>query len=401
MGSRGCGPAARGCAVKSMFLYRGSWRLSSTARRGVTTLAILGIGLAQAACSTSSQQWDGSGATAELLGVSFLPTTHPMTGNQVGGLSGLSYDPVARSWLVVSDRAEGPIAYTLRTSFDPRPESNGQAWVAGSFEAWLGREWPVPSEATDAEGIAVMRSATGDHQRVWVYERPPMLAVEDVRRSEVRRFETPEAVLNHHRFNLGYEAVAAIPDRFGGQFWVGLESSLTIDGLESTPERGGLSRVLVYRAPTGELLSTFGYRSAPIPHDFDHGPDAAAAMNTLVGFSGLPDAGPRDPVFLLALERAFQRGYGNRAKVFALDGSTTEEDGVEFPVLNKSMVLDFATLDISPWGLEHPENTEGIAIGPEIADRRGGRLVLVVVDDNFGRNDQKQVVYAFRMHLGR
>jgi len=385
-----------------MYFYRKLQGLRLPICRGVAAMILLGACLVQVACSSSSNgRWDGSSATAELLGVSFLPSIHPMTGNRVGGLSGISYDPVAQSWLVVSDRLEGPIAYTLRTSFDPRSESNGRAWVAGSFEAWLGREWPVPSEATDAEGVAILRTPTGDHQRVWVYERPPSVVVEDMRRSTVRRFEVPDAIVNHHRFNLAFKAVAAIADRYGGQIWVGMESSLTIDGPESTPERGGLSRVLVYRAATGELLSTLGYRSEPIPADFDLGPEAPVAMNTLVGFSALPDAGPRDPVFLLALERAFQRGYGNRAKVFALDGSTTEEDGVELPVLNKSMVLDFATLDLSPWGLDHPENTEGIAIGPEIADRRGGRLVLVVVDDNFGRNDQKQVVYAFRMHLGR
>lgn len=362
---------------------------------------LLAVTMGLTACASSERRPEPGELSYRFMGVAEIPITHPMTGNPVGGLSGIAYDPVAQSWLVVSDRAESPVAYTLRTSFDPKPESEGRAWVAGPFEAWLGREWPVPAAANDAEGIAIRRGASGVHERIWVYEKPPAIAIENMRSAEVRTLELPGEVLDHYRFNLALEAAAVHPDRYGDEVWVGLESSLTADGEESTRDQGGLSRVLVYRAATGELLTTLGYRTEPIPADFSFEEGAPAPMNTLVGFSTLPDAGPRDPKLLVSLERAFQPGSGNRARVFLLDGSVREEDGNDLPVLNKRLVIDFADLEWSRWGLEHSENVEGIAIGPEIADRRGGRLLLVVTDDNFGRNDQKQIVYAFRVHLGR
>lgn len=369
-------------------------------RRGIGAALLLMMG-GLAACGSSGDGVEPDAFAYQLMGVSAIPTSHPMTGQPVGGLSGITYDRVAQSWLVVSDRAESPVAYTLRTSFDPKPESDGRAWIAGSFEAWLGREWPVPAEANDAEGVAILRNGSGVHERVWVYEKPPAIAIENMRSAEVRFMELPDEVLDHYRFNLALEAAAVHPDRRGDEVWAGMESSLTTDGDESTRDQGGLSRVLVYRAATGELLTTLGYRTEPIPADFSFEADSPAPMNTLVGFSTLPDAGPRDPKLMVALERAFQPGSGNRARVFLLDGSVRAEDGTDLPVLNKQLVIDFADLELARWGLEHPENVEGIALGPKIADRRGGRLLLVVTDDNFGRNDQKQIVYAFRVHLGR
>ncbi len=365
------------------------------------SLLLLALGLGMGGCS-SSDRVTGNGLYAyQLLGVSEIPSVHPMTGNPVGGLSGIAYDPVAQSWLVVSDRPDSPIAYTLRTSFDPRSESSGRAWVAGPFEAWLGREWPVPAQANDAESIAIRRSSFGDHERIWIYEKPPAIAIENMRSAEVRVLEIPSEVTDHYRFNLALEASAVHPDRYGDEIWAGLEAPLTIDGEPSGPDRGGLSRVLVYRASTGEYLRSYGYRCEPLPADFDLSDEAPEAMNTLVGLSALPDAQPRDPKLFLSLERAFQPGSGNRARVFALDGSAEEEPGTTLPALNKRPVIDFAAVDLSAWGLDHPENVEGIAIGPRIADRRGGRLVLIVTDDNMGRNDQKQIVYAFRVQLGR
>lgn len=381
--------------------------------RGRSRIRFSSLAPAATACCAFALTGCGSPAPAswngpipyELLGVATIPTTHPMTGGKVGGLSGLAYDPVAQSWLVVSDREPDPVAYTLRTSFDPRPESEGRAWVAGNFEAWLGREWPVPPVSADAEGVAIRRTATDVHERVWVYEKGPAVAVEDMRSAEVRTLEIPDEVLSHYRYNLALEAAAVVPDRLGDEIWVGMESSLTIDGPESTRERGGVSRVLVYRADTGELLRTVGYRSDPLPADWDQPGDGdsegQAGMNTLVGLSSLPDSTVREPRLLLALERAYRPGSPNRGRVYALDGSTSQDDGFGRPVLTKRLAFDFDDLDLVRWNMEHPDNVEGIAIGPPISDRRGGRLVLVVVDDNLGRFDQVQYIYALRVRFAR
>jgi hypothetical protein len=352
-------------------------------------------------CAGQAQYSPTGPVPVEVLGVVILPSTHPATGGQVGGLSGLAYDPVAQSWLVVSDRQPIPIAFTLRTSFDPRPESEGRAWVAGRFEAWLGREWSVPPVATDAEAVAVRRTASDVHERVWAYEREPAVVVEDMRTGSVRQLKVPDEILNHYRFNRAFESVAIVPDRLGDEIWAGMESPLTIDGPESTSDQGGISRVLIYRADSGELLRTVGYQSDPLPEGWQATEASGMEMNTLVELTGFPDSGPGDPKFLLALERAFVAGVGNRGRVYMLDGSTRSVEGFPYPVLEKHLAFDFADLDLSRWGVRNIDNVEGMAIGPEIADRRGGRLVLVVVDDNFGRSGQIQYVYALRMQLPR
>lgn len=369
-------------------------------RRILAIVASIPFVLVCIGCSSGPVRSTGP-LQVELLGVYTLATTHTGTGDTVGGLSGLAYDPVAQSWLAVSDRQPVPIAYTLRTSFDPRSDTGGLAWVAGRFEAWLGRAWQVPTVATDAEGVAIRRTATGLHERVWVYERDPAIAIEDMRQGGVRELAIPEEIANHYRFNRGFEAVAVVPNRLGDEIWAGMESSLTIDGPESTLEQGGISRVLVYRADSGELIRVLGYRSDPLPVDWPAPAGNALAVNTLVEFATLPDAGPDDPFLLLSLERAFVAGSGNRGRVYMLDGSTRQTDGFAYPVLNKQLAFDFADLDLARFGVRNIENVEGMAVGPKIDDRRGGRLVLVVVDDNFGRFNEKQYVYALRVQFGR
>ena len=344
----------------------------------VGVLGAVVIGLANGACSGSSASPFDGPVAIELLGVAEVSRTHPMTGNTVGGVSDIAYDPVAQAWVVVSNRQPDPIAYTLRTSFDPRPESEGDAWVAGTFEAWLGREWPVPGDAEDAEAVAIRRTATGSHQRVWALEREPTVLIENLRSDTSRTLDLPEDVRDHYRFDDAIKALAIVPDRAGDQVWGAISAPLSTDEQDSP----GLTRVLVWRVEYEEPVRTRFYAPDRYGMDGEH-------LGAIVGLSTVPGAGWRDDLPVFAVERS--TGPDEIARLFLLEGEERRED-LLFPMLTKRSIGTLSDLVEGPFG-----RASGLAIGPEIADLRGGRLVLVTVNDGFAPSGKAQRVYAFRV----
>ncbi|XHC24847.1 esterase-like activity of phytase family protein [Phycisphaerales bacterium ac7] len=344
----------------------------------IGVLSAVVIGLVNGACSSpGANPFDGPVAI-ELLGVAEVSRTHPMTGNPVGGFSDIAYDPVARAWLVVSNRQPDPVAYTLRTSFDPRPESGSDAWVAGSFDAWLGREWPVPGDAEDAEAVTIRRSAAASHQRVWALEREPTVLLENLRSDTARDLALPADVRAHYRFDDAIKALAIVPARAGDELWGAMSSPLSVDELGAP----GLTRVLVWRVEYEEPVRTRFY--APDRYGVD-GEDFGA----VVGLSTVPGADWRDDLPVFAIERS--TGSAQIARLFLIDGEERRSE-LQYPLLTKRAIGTLSDLVDGPFG-----RASGLAIGPEIADLRGGRLVLVTVNDGFASDGKAQRVYAFRV----
>lgn len=346
--------------------------------RFIGVLGAVVIGLLSVGCSTDgSGPFDGPVAI-ELLGVAEVSPTHPMSGDPVGTFSDIAYDPVAQAWLVVSNRQPDPIAYTLRTSFDPRPESSGDAWVAGEFQAWLGREWSVPGDAEDAEAVAIRRTATGSHQRVWALEREPTVLIENLRSDASRALDLPEDVRDHYRFDDAVKALAVVPDRAGDRVWGAIGAPLSVDEQDAP----GLTRVLVWRVEYDEPVQTRFYAPDRYGMDGEH-------LGSLVGLSAVPGADWRDGLPVFAIERS--SGANQVARLFLIDGEERRSE-LRFPLLTKRAIGSVSDLVDGPFG-----RASGIAIGPEIADLRGGHLALVTVNDGFAPDGKAQRVYAIRL----
>ncbi len=342
---------------------------------GILILACLASALG--ACSPAAKD-AGASATAQLLGVATVNPRHPMTGNPVGGFSGLTYDPVAQAWLVVSSRQPEPIAYTLRTSYDPRPESEGNAWVAGEFSAWLGREWPLPAGAEDAEAVAIRRTASGNHQRFWAFERDPSIVIEDLRTGTSSPITLPREVVDHYRFDGAFKALAVVPEEVGDRLWAAVGAPLTIDDLS------GMSRVIAFAIDNSREPESFLY---PLPSE----------KSELSALSTIPGTGWRDAHPVFAIETR-SRDIGPILRLVAIDAENAEEI-LDLPVLNRRVVADLTEVLAEANALA-PQNTSvGMAIGPEIADRQGGHLVLVVTTNNRRQPDAQHLVYAFRVML--
>src|SRR5699024_6318345 len=113
-------------------------------------------------------------------------------------------------------------------------------------------------------------------------------------------------------------------------------------------------------------------------------PNGSFAIN---GLTDLVSLGDKD--HFLAIERNFVAGQGNRITLYniSLDGATDIKDVTslkkyEQPVqpVYKELIAHLNDFDIDI------DNFEGIALGPALSD--GGRLLLVISDNNFSSTQQ-------------
>jgi hypothetical protein len=236
---------------------------------------------------------------------------------------------------------------------------------------------PIPLTGRAAgpwDGEALVRTKTG------------FIAVTDESAPTIERFDRsgartggvplPARYTERTLKNKGLESLALSPDeRF--LFTVN-ESALRDDGGPATKERGTNLRILARELATSKDIEV-AYRTERL------GEGGAGDM-------GVADLAALDDHVLLVLERGFQPGYGNTARIFRVDlAGAPRVDGVasltdSTPVLPKTLVVDIGRLPAE--GVTHPsaqpnpilDNYEGLAIGPALPD--GRRLIFVTSDDN-------------------
>ena len=336
------------------------------------------------------------------LAAATLPTDVPGVG-RVGGLSALVFDPRPAQdtdspdaptpirLLAVSDRPGTPAVYELALELRPPAADPSGEWALSGRTV---REHALAgAPAADAEGIAVLPltgAAAGSPPALFVsYEAPPTVAAAGVpgfaEPARAPSFPTPRAILRGVRPNRGYESLAVAAGADGPVVWTATESAIESDGPEATRDAGARCRVLRY-TPGADRPDTFLYRTAPAPA----GLPGTFAITSLAELLALPDGR------LLALERSFAIPRGYDARLFAIDpakarrDATADADSADAPgpVLDKTPVASLRALGVAPLG-----NVEGLALGPLLAQLTGdpahtGRLLLLIADDNFGRDPQ-------------
>ncbi|TVQ33130.1 MAG: esterase-like activity of phytase family protein [Phycisphaeraceae bacterium] len=299
----------------------------------------------------------------ELLAWTTLPPEPEDAPGRVGELSGLAYREESGTWLAVSDGAlpEKVVELAVELRLEPVPA------LRVRFVRAIGMEHP----AQDAEAIAIAPDGS------WIigYEMPPTVArFAHGEHGGFMTLPTPQEIVWHARENRGFESVAWRETKDGPEIWAATESALTIDGDEATRERGALCRVVVFDGRTHEVLRQYFYKTEPSPR----GLLGLGGFNSLAEMHALPDGR------ILTLERSLAAPRLYDATIFLIDGSSDaqKEDGA-LPVLRKRRIASLREL-----GLTNVGNFEGMALGPTIDDDRGGRLLLLVADDNAGRDGQ-------------
>jgi endonuclease/exonuclease/phosphatase family metal-dependent hydrolase len=186
------------------------------------------------------------------------------------------------------------------------------------------------------------------------------------------------------RNNLGFEGLTASPD--GSRLFAAAENALIQDGPAADLGVASPTRLLVIDLVSGQPVAEYLYLVEPVPDE----PSPASAFRT----NGISEILALDNTHLLVLERSFSAGVGNTVRIYLVDlfgaanirhiESLRDISGLHPEPLSKVLVADLAELGIEP------DNIEGMALGPILAD--GRRLLVLIADNNFQPSVQKNQV---------
>lgn len=310
----------------------------------------------------------------EFLGQHQMASAAVLDGTVIGGLSGISYDPAADLYYIISDdrSAKGPARfYTARITVSDNAIGDVQ-FV--DVHPWLGRDGqpfgPLDIDAVppvtppDPEAIAF------DARRQRLYwtsegERKGSLLLDPWVRSAGldggfrSEFTLPGALrmsAGEHgpRRNSGLEGLTLTPD--GRYLWAAMEGPTYEDGPPPDEQHGAWARVIRYEADSGAVDGEYTYPLDPVTA----GPGGDNGLSDLVALD--------DGTFLVV-----ERGFGTHVAVRIYRASPVEGS----TEMRKTLLAD---LTATP-GPAPLDNIEGITLGPKLAD--GRQSVIAVSDDNF------------------
>lgn len=309
----------------------------------------------------------------------------------LGGLSGIEHVDGSRYIAISDDPAErGPArAYHLNLTIDEGKVT--AATVTDVIELTDRTGEPLPERSVDPESLRVLP----DGNLIWTSEgyardaqfQAPSIYISApdgklIRELNVPDHHTPDSALTtgirHNNANEGL----TLTDN-GATALTLNEGPLQQDAAANTEEDGTVVRLTTFDIASGEATAEYPVEVGPLYPDAN---DRGLAEILAVG----------DGSFLV-LERGFIPGEGNRAEIYRITPNgatdilgTPALTGSETPV-TKELVFSFDDND------EHPENVEGLAWGPELAD--GRRTLLVISDDNFNAT-QRSLVHSVAVDLG-
>ncbi len=337
----------------------------------------------------------------ELLGQATVAGDLEVDDTLVGGLSGLTYDPVCDLFYAISDdkgRVAAPRFYTLRITLgDDGPEVR----VLGATTLQHPDGTSYRPLQLDPEALAL----TSDGELYVAAEGMPFRGVPpEITRFGLNGWQRGSLPLPGHyvggedpargvRENLGFEGVAVSPD--GSRLFAAVENALVQDGPVADLDRPSPARLLVLEVPGGRVIAEHLYLVEPVPDR--PRPSGAFATN------GITELAALDNHSLLVVERAFSYGVGNSVGLYLVDLAGASDLGGmpgllehrgERPVpVSKRLVADLESLGVDP------DNIEAMTLGPVLHD--GRRMLVMISDNNFQPAVQEtQVVVAAISGLG-
>lgn len=372
-----------------------------TSSTGLVFLCLLiGFTSALLVCLTTPAD---PGATVDFLGQATFPTGFSFQGTELGGLSGITYDPDRKVYYAISDdRSEVAPArfYTLKINLTQGLLKDGGVVPVGVTTLLDETNQPFSNGSLDPEGIAVAGKKTVFISSEGNARRLIMPFIKEFSLSSGRQIKTlavPEKFLPVEsgkrgiRNNLAFEGLTVTPDK--KKLFTATENALIQDGPAAEPEISNPLRILQYNLLTSQIEREFLYLTNPV----------AALLNLPSIFSsGLVDLFSLDNQgHFLSLERSFD-GLRNTIQLFevSLEGAENIRDidslsAVDLDTIQpvkKQLLLDLRSLKVPL------DNIEGLAVGPQLAN--GRRLLVVVSDNNFNPGQRTQIL-AFSIMLAR
>jgi 3-phytase len=330
----------------------------------------------------------------DFLGQTTFPTGTTFRNTQVGGLSGITYNPRRNVYYSISDdrsQKNPGRFYTLNINLSGN--KLGAVRFTNVTTLLNDNGKPFPPLSLDAEGIAftkrgtVFISSEGDTNKLI----NPFINEFTLTGRLRRKLPIPDKFLpvpsdkkRGIRNNLAFESLTITPNH--KYLFTATENALLQDGEEATPTNGSPSRILQYNLRTGKAEREFLYLTDSVA--------AAANPPDSMNANGLVDLAALDNNHLISLERSFSLGVGNTIKLYevVLSGATNISkierlNAVEIKKIQpvkKELLLNLSKLNI-PW-----DNIEGMTLGATLADKR--RTLILVSDNNFNPLQTTQVL---------
>ncbi len=340
-------------------------------------------------------------ASAQLryLGQQIVPTGHRFERTEVGGLSGLDFDPRAGQFYAVSDdRSRDARFYTLTldlTRFN-RQLAPGMAGVrfTGVYTL-LDRDGKrFERRSVDPEAIRLHPTAG---TLLWSSEGDPRKDVAPFVREmtadgqPVREFALPAQFLaaagraRGVRYNLAFESVAVTPS--GERVLAATENALAQDGPKASRRQRSDCRVLAFDHDSGRLLGQYVYRV-----------DRVAAPSILpngLETNGLVELLAVDEDLFIAVERSYSAGSRLSIRLYLTRTAGASDVSVldslvdaSYTPMEKELLLDLSTLTIDDGSSLWLDNIEAISFGPRLPN--GNRTLILLSDNNFQNSQQTQ-----------
>lgn len=313
-------------------------------------------------------------ASLDYLGQRQIAFGAQLDGTVIGGLSGISYDPAADLYYLISDdrSAKNPARfYTARITLsdngigdvefvDTRPwlDRDGQTFGPLNVDAMPPVVPPDPEAiAFDGRRGRLYWASEGERQGALLLD--PWVRSATLDGGYLGEFPLPEALrmsTEEHgpRRNSTLEGLTLTPD--GRYLWAAMEGPGYDDGPLPDEHHGARTRVIRFDVDSEAIDGQYTYPLDPV----SAGPG---------GDNGLSDLVALDDKNFLVIER----GYGTHVTVRIYRASLVEGS----TEMRKTLLADLTTTP----GLAPLDNIEGITLGPKLAD--GQQSVIAVSDDNF------------------
>ena len=336
----------------------------------------------------------------ELMGMVVFETGYRYGGTEVGGLSGITYDPFKEQYYVISDdkgQGDAPRFYVMDIDTADGNLDRGDVTLIDVVTLLDENGDKFQAGSIDGEGIELVGAdsiyISSEGNLAVQPNIPPFVDVFNGDGERTSSLTIPEKYLPNSisgtgiRANKAFESLTSTPD--GERLYTALENALLQDGPEARFTAGSPSRLLEFTLEDSAPAREFVYMVEPIPVKPDQ--ENAHADNGLVDLQALDDEG-----MFLALERSYVEGYGNTVKIFitSIEGASdvsslpTLEDGGEseqgYVPMTKMLLIDIAELGIQP------DNLEAMAFGPDLSD--GRNTLILVSDNNFNPSQTTQVI---------
>ncbi|MEH2239361.1 esterase-like activity of phytase family protein [Nostoc sp.] len=340
-------------------------------------------------------------SSIEFIGEATLPKGLIIQKTEVGGLSGITYDPKNNLYYAISDdRGQKAAArfYTLKINLSKGSLQKGGV-VPLSVTTLLNENGQTfrPGE-TDTEGIALTNKTTvfisseGDAAKLinpFIQEFSLSSGREITTLPIPKKFLPDKSSKTGIRNNLAFESLTITPDK--KHLFTATENALIQDGVAAKPYIGSPCRILQYNLLNNQPEKEFLYQTEPV----------SPFLNLIGKFaSGLPDLLALDNQgHFLSLERSFT-GLGFAIFLFqvSLEGSDDIHkidsllavDSKNIKPVQKKLLLDLRTLNILL------DNIEGLTLGPKLPD---GQQSLILISDNNFNSLQRTQILAFKMKI--